>query len=55
MTANETTLLTRRRIERHRREAEAAKREGERQRFWQERRAMLLAQAELWELRRADG
>ena len=55
MTANETTLLMRRRIERHRQQAEAAKQRGERQRFWSERRAMLLAQAELWELRRADG
>ena len=42
-------LLLKRRIERHREQAEQAKLRGDRETFWQERRAMLLAQAEWWE------
>jgi len=49
MNTNRTAMLTRRRIERHKRNWQEAKAQGDRTRFWQERRAYLLAQAELRE------
>jgi len=44
-----TILLIKHRIARHARAAEDAKAQGEYEAFWRERRAMLLAQADLWQ------
>jgi len=49
-----SALLTRHRIKRLEREWTDAQARGQRQRFWQERRAYLLAQAELWEQRERE-
>jgi hypothetical protein len=54
MNHNQTALLTRRRIQRHKRNAEQAKTQRDRERYWQERRAMLLAQGELLEQESAN-
>jgi len=54
MNHNQTALLTRRRIQRHKRNWKEAKEQGDRERYWQERRAMLLAQAELLEQEHED-
>ena len=48
-------MLLRRRIERHKEQAEQAKAQGNSEQFWQERRAMLLAQAEWWEQNHRQG
>lgn len=50
-----TTLLIERRITRHAQAADAAQQAGDRDRFWQERRAMLLAQAVLWDETHGNG
>jgi len=52
MNGNQTALLTRHRIKKHERRWRDAKARGDRERFWQERRAYLLAQADL---RKANG
>ena len=48
-------MLLRRRIERHKEQAEQAKLQGNHERYCQERRAMLLAQAEWWEQNHRQG
>ena len=50
-----TISLIKRRIARHEKAAKQAGAKGDRERFWQERRAMLLAQATLYELTHKEG
>lgn len=49
-----TILLIERRVARHARAAEAAMAEGDREAYWQERRAMLAAQFDLWQATHAQ-